>query len=174
MKSQNQKTLLSLPPYKITSEEVIIDESSGKIFPHYTLHHPGAVVVIPFDGKYFYLVEQFRFSIKQSLKEFPAGKLEKGEDPLESAKRELAEEAGKGAREWQSLGAIFPAPGFCNEIQHLFLATDLCEVTATPDEDEVITTLRMTKEELNDYLLNSKETVDAKTIASFFRCLKYL
>jgi ADP-ribose pyrophosphatase len=68
----------------------------------------------------------------------PAGKLEVDEDPLTTAKRELLEEAGIRADEWQFLGDILVTPGFCDEVIHLFLARDLRPMAAQPETHEVI------------------------------------
>ena len=72
------------------------------------------------------------------LLEIPAGKLEAGENPLEAGKRELREETGATAQNYTSLGVQYPSPGYCDEILHLYLATDLCFGDANPDEDEFL------------------------------------
>src|SRR2546423_7631724 len=93
---------------------------------------PGAVAVVAHDGKTLYLVRQPREAVgDDALLELPAGKLdEEGEGPLETAKRELAEEIGKGAREWRHLTSFWSSPGFCDEEAHIYLATDLYDESA--------------------------------------------
>src|SRR3954469_9486131 len=89
--------------------------------------HPGAVGVLVLDGDRLWLVRQPREAVGvPDLLEIPAGKLdEEGEDLLATAKRELAEEIGKQAERWESLGSFFTSPGFTNEEVHLFLATGI-------------------------------------------------
>src|SRR6478735_3474992 len=83
--------------------------------------HPGAVTVLAHDGEFIYLVAQPREPVgEQALVELPAGKLdEEGEGPLETAKRELAEEIGKQASDWEPLGSFYTSPGFADEEVHL-------------------------------------------------------
>src|SRR4051812_1045681 len=100
--------------------------------------HQGAVGVVAHDGERLYFVRQPREAIGvPDLLEIPAGKLdEEGEEPLETAKRELAEEIGKQADEWQELGAFYTSPGFTDEEVHLFLATGLSDVDERPEVHE--------------------------------------
>ena len=102
--------------------------------------HPGAVAVVAHDGEQLYLVAQPREPVdEQALVELPAGKLdEEGETPLETAKRELAEEIGKGARKWRHLTTCFASPGFSDEEFHVYLATDLYDEAADSGEEERI------------------------------------
>jgi ADP-ribose pyrophosphatase len=102
--------------------------------------HPGAVAVVAHDGEFVYLVAQPREAVdEQALVELPAGKLdEEGEGPLETAKRELAEEIGKAAKTWKHLATFYSSPGFSNEEIHLYLATDLHDQSAEGDENERI------------------------------------
>jgi 8-oxo-dGTP pyrophosphatase MutT (NUDIX family) len=102
--------------------------------------HPGAVAVVAHDGERVYLVAQPREPVgEQALLELPAGKLdEEGEDVLETAKRELAEEIGKGAREWTHLTTFYSSPGFSDEEIHIYLATGLYDEEAEAAENERI------------------------------------
>ena len=100
--------------------------------------HPGAVGIVAHDGERMYFVRQPREAVgEQSLLELPAGKLE-DEEPLETAKRELAEEIGKGAERWEYLTSFWTSPGFADEECHLYLATGLYDHSEDPDEDERI------------------------------------
>ena len=104
--------------------------------------HPGAVGVVAHDGEHLYLVRQPREPVGEpALLELPAGKLdEEGESPLDTAKRELAEEIGKRAAQWVELLAFYTSPGFSDERVWLYLATDLSEAPepGAADEDERI------------------------------------
>lgn len=99
--------------------------------------HPGAVAIVAHDDEHLWLVRQPREVCgERALLEVPAGKLDvDGEPPLETAKRELAEEVGKAAGRWEALKAIYTSPGFTDEQIELFLATDLRDV-ARPDVEE--------------------------------------
>jgi ADP-ribose pyrophosphatase len=102
--------------------------------------HPGAVCVIPHDGRVVYMVEQPREAVEEpALLELPAGKLDvEGETPLECAQRELAEEIGKSAGDWRELKTFYTSPGFTNERVWLFLATELYDSPERRQTDERI------------------------------------
>ena len=127
--------------------------------------HPGAVAIVAHDGEALYLVRQPREAVdEQALLEVPAGKLdEEGEEPLETAKRELVEEIGKGARTWEHLTTALASPGFTDERYHVFLATDLYD--AEPDEDpgenERIEIVEWPLEKLDEAI---EQTTDAKSL----------
>jgi 8-oxo-dGTP pyrophosphatase MutT (NUDIX family) len=125
--------------------------------------HMGAVGVVAHDGEHLYLVAQPREAVDaQALLELPAGKLDvEGEPPLETAKRELAEEIGKGAREWQHLTTYWSSPGFTDEEVHLYLATDLYDSHAETDENERIEVHAIPLADLDATI---RENRDAKTL----------
>jgi 8-oxo-dGTP pyrophosphatase MutT (NUDIX family) len=125
--------------------------------------HPGAVGVVAHDGERLYLVRQPREAVGEpALLELPAGKLdEEGEDPLATAKRELAEEIGKGARDWQHLTSFYTSPGFADEECHIYLATDLYDRTADADEEERIEVVEMPLTELDPVIAGCR---DSKTL----------
>jgi 8-oxo-dGTP pyrophosphatase MutT (NUDIX family) len=102
--------------------------------------HPGAVAILAHDGEKLYMVRQPREPVGDpALLEIPAGKLDhKGEDVLTTAKRELAEEIGKGARTWRHLTTFWSSPGFSDEEIHVYLATDLYDEHAEAEENERI------------------------------------
>jgi ADP-ribose pyrophosphatase len=105
------------------------------------VEHPGAVAIAArFPDGRLALVRQYRHAARDWLLEVPAGRLEPGEAPLIAAQRELAEETGLTAKTWRPLKSFFAAPGFCSEILHLFLATDLTALPAdrrpAADHDE--------------------------------------
>jgi len=125
--------------------------------------HPGAVGVVAHDGEHLYLVRQPREPVDDpALLELPAGKLdEEGESPLDTAKRELAEEIGKGAREWRFLTRCFTSPGFANEEVHLYLATDLYDESAESGEEERIEVVTLPLHDLDEAIAACR---DAKTL----------
>jgi ADP-ribose pyrophosphatase len=125
--------------------------------------HPGAVAVVAHDGERLYLVRQPREAVdEQGLLELPAGKLDaEGESPLDTAKRELAEEIGKGARTWRHLTSFYTSPGFVEEECHVYLATDLYDESAEPDENERIEIVEAPLSELDSVIEGCK---DAKTL----------
>jgi 8-oxo-dGTP pyrophosphatase MutT (NUDIX family) len=100
--------------------------------------HTGAVGIVVLDGEQLWFVRQPREAVgSPDLLEIPAGKLdEAGEEPLETAKRELAEEIGKQADDWQPLGSFYTSPGFTNEQVHLFLATGISDCEERPEVHE--------------------------------------
>jgi ADP-ribose pyrophosphatase len=132
--------------------------------------HPGAVGIVVLDGDRLWFVRQPREAIDvPDLLEIPAGKLdEAGEEPLATAKRELAEEIGKQAADWESLGSFYTSPGFTNEEIHLFLATGISDVDERPEveEDERIDIESRPLSELDELLATSK---DSKTLVALAR-----
>src|SRR3954453_14367596 len=92
--------------------------------------HDGAVGIVAHDDEHLYLVRQPREAVgSPDLLELPAGKLdEEGEEPLDTAKRELAEESGKAAEDWEHLKSYWSSAGFSDERVHVFLATGLRDV----------------------------------------------
>ncbi len=126
--------------------------------------HPGSVAIVAHDGEQLYLVRQPREAVNEpDLLELPAGKLdEDGEGPLDTAKRELAEEIGKGARTWTHLTSFYTSPGFVDEECHVFLATDLYDESADADEDERIEIVTVPLAELDEAIRGCR---DAKSLA---------
>ena len=125
--------------------------------------HPGAVGIVAHDGERLYLVRQPREAVDDpALLELPAGKLDQeGEGPLETAKRELAEEIGKGARDWELLTRFYSTPGFADEEVHVYLATDLYDESAEAEENERIEIVTVGLAELDDAIRDCR---DAKTL----------
>jgi ADP-ribose pyrophosphatase len=113
------------------------------------------------------LVRQFRLPAGKYMWELPAGKVDKGEKPLQAARRELVEETGYRARTWKKLGSFFVSPGYVQERMTIYLATDLTEGDATPMDDEKIEPRWFTQRELGNQILSGKID-DAKTIIGFY------
>jgi ADP-ribose pyrophosphatase len=132
--------------------------------------HTGAVGIVVLDGDSLWFVRQPREAIgSPDLLELPAGKLdEEGEEPLDTARRELAEELGKQAAEWESLGSFYTSPGFTDEQVHLFLATGISDVDVRPavEHDERIDVEVRPLSDLDAIL---SETTDSKTLIGLYR-----
>lgn len=137
---------------------------NGKESKREVVDHPGAVAVIAKteDDKYLF-VRQFRKPLEKTIVEIPAGKLEKNEDPKETAKRELFEETGYIADALEYIISFYTSPGFANEIIHLYEASNLKEGKPHTDEDEFVDVLKLSLEEAKE-LIKKKEIIDAKTL----------
>lgn len=131
-------------------------------------HHGGAGVAALNEQGEIYLVRQYRYALDRELIEIPAGKLEPGEDPFETAKRELGEEAGLKAAEYRDLGYIIPTCGYCSEIIYLYAAKDLSPVDQHLDPDEFLSVFTMPLEEAVQLVL-SGEITDSKTVAAILK-----
>ena len=130
----------------LTRDEVRLE--NGAVGIREIVHHNGgACVVAVTEDKQVYVVRQYRYATGCEMWELPAGKLEKGEDPFEAAKRELTEEVGVTADNWRDLGYFWPTVGYCTERIHMYLATGLHPVEAHPDADEFLEAERMPLEE---------------------------
>ncbi|MDN5507372.1 MAG: NUDIX hydrolase [Comamonas sp.] len=127
--------------------------------------HPGAVVVIGLldDGRVL-LERQFRYPVGRVMTEFPAGKLDAGEQPLVCAQRELLEETGYSAREWAYAGPMHLAIGYSDEVIHIFFARGLTAGERQLDADEFLDVCSMTPAELLDGVRGGQVT-DAKTLS---------
>ena len=129
------------------------------------IEHPGAAAILPIlDDDKILLVKQYRKAIESETLEIPAGKLDKGENPEICAKRELEEETGYKAKNIEYLGKIATAPGFCNEIIHLYKATGLTKGKKHTDEDEFTENILVTMDELKK-MIRSGEIIDCKTLS---------
>lgn len=142
-----------------------VELPNGQAAMREVVDHPGGVCVLALDGeRRALLVRQFRYPYMEILREVPAGKLEYGEDPEQAAIRELREETGAKPGSFQSLGELYPSPGYCGEIIRMYLAQDLQFGEANLDEDEFLDVERIPFEDLVEQVL-SGEIKDAKTIA---------
>ena len=131
--------------------------------------HPGGVCVLAIDDDgCALLVSQFRYPYGAVLRELPAGKLEYGEAPEPAALRELREETGAVPGRFLPLGQLYPSPGYCGEIIHLFLARDLRFGETDPDEDEFLHLERIPFDTLVEQVLDGT-VKDAKTVAAVLK-----
>ncbi|RFU67757.1 NUDIX hydrolase [Peribacillus saganii] len=168
MKKFEEKTLST---EKIFDGKVIslqVDEvelPNGNKSKREIIKHPGAVAVIAITAENkIVMVEQYRKAMERSLVEIPAGKLEKGEEPLATAHRELEEETGYVTESMVYVTSFYTSPGFADELIHLFLAENLKkkEDPASADDDEFVEILELRLEEAIDYMKQEK-IYDAKT-----------
>ena len=138
------------------------------------VEHPGGVGIVPVisDGKVL-MVRQYRYPMECEVLEIPAGKLERGEDPMECAVRELSEETGCTAGRIVDLGAIYPSPGYCREILYLYLALDLSQGKMHLDEHELLSVEAIGIGELIKKIM-ANELPDAKTVVGILKAERYL
>ena len=138
------------------------------------IKHPGAVVILPLLGDGSVLLErQFRYPLGRVFIEFPAGKIDPGEDTLECAKRELQEETGYTASDWQFICTIHNAIAYSDEHLDLFVARGLTAGPAKLDEGEFLETFTATVPELLE-LVRGGQVTDVKTIIGTFWLEKIL
>jgi ADP-ribose pyrophosphatase len=165
------KIISSVEKYKnklfTVSEDHAVDPSGFEI-KRAIVHHRGSAVMMPVDKKKrVLLVRQYRLPAGRLLWELPAGSVDPGEKPLQTAKRELKEETGYHAKKWRKLISFFPSPGFLTEKMTIFLATDLTAGEATPMDDERIETHWFTSKEIKK-AIEAGAILDAKTMLGYF------
>lgn len=162
-----ERTIASRRAYDGRVISLRVDEvelGGGRRSTREVVEHPGAVGVLAWDGERLAMVRQWRHATGGALLEIPAGTLEEDEEPLATARRELAEESGLAAATWVTGPRFYTAPGFCTELMHLFLATDLADASASADDDEELEPSWLS---LPDALgaIEDGSVADAKTIA---------
>jgi 8-oxo-dGTP pyrophosphatase MutT (NUDIX family) len=151
----------------VTADEVVLPNGHRATLD--VVHHPGGAAVVAMDSKQqVCLLRQYRYVAEGWIWELPAGKLEPNEPPLETAKRELIEEAGISARHWESLGSVFSSPGVFAEVLHLFYAAELEPSTVAHESSEVIEIHWVPFAEAYEWAMSGKIR-DAKTIIGLAR-----
>jgi ADP-ribose pyrophosphatase len=162
----SSKIVYKAPVFQVTSDEVI--EPSGVKVRRDVIRHPGSVVVLALDERKkepaVLLIRQYRYAADQELWELPAGRIDKGEDALTAAKRELAEETGYSASEWKHALSYYASPGFLDETMNIFVARDLRTGKASPEEDEFITCKLVPLSKAVQWVMSGK-VHDGKAIA---------
>ncbi|WP_191555976.1 NUDIX hydrolase [Metabacillus idriensis] len=142
-----------------------VELPNGKTSTREIIKHPGAVAVIAITKENkIVMVQQYRKAMERVLVEIPAGKLEKGESPEVTAKRELEEETGYTTDSLQHLISFYTSPGFADELVHLYFTEELQILTekAELDEDEFVDVLEVTLEEAQQ-MIDDRRIFDAKT-----------
>ncbi|MFZ5597267.1 MAG: NUDIX domain-containing protein [Bacillota bacterium] len=141
-----------------------VELPNGRTASREVVEYAGAVAIVPFIEKdEILLVRQYRYPVGKLLLEVPAGKMEEGEDPGETAARELIEETGYRAGEIKFLFSYYSTPGFTNEKMYLYMARNLTYVGERPDEDEFVQAERVTMEKALE-MIKGGGICDAKSI----------
>ncbi len=152
MKITSSREVYRCKLFRVTEEEAV-DPKTGFAIKRSVVRHSGSAVMMAVDEKKrILLVRQYRLPAAKYLWELPAGRLDPGENPLQAAKRELAEETGYKARKWKKLVSYYASPGFVAERMNLFQATDLISGTATPMDDEQIEARWFTRKEIREMI----------------------
>jgi ADP-ribose pyrophosphatase len=138
--------------------------ASGRTVVREIVRHPGGVVAIPVldDGRLL-LVRQFRYPLQKFILEFPAGKLDSNQPPLDTIMRELEEESGYRAGSVEYQFSFYTTPGISDEVIHFYLATNLIPVSQRLEEGEHITVETFSPEQCLD-MIRTGEIADGKTI----------
>jgi ADP-ribose pyrophosphatase len=144
-----------------------VEYPGGNVGVREIAHHPGGAVAVPlFDDGRVMFVRQLRYPFGKHVMEFPAGKLQPGEEPAVAAARELIEETGWTAGALEKLTALYSTPGFCDEVLHLYLATELTPSSAGPRREEGEFTMTVLTLPLAEAvaMVERGEIEDAKTV----------
>jgi len=172
-----EKTLRRVNTYQGIIVDVSVDTielPNGEHSMREVVHHPGGVCVVAVDeNEMVTMVRQFRYAYGDHLMELPAGKLERGEDPLPAAIRELSEETGIEAENWTDLGPIFTSPGFSRETLYIYLATGLTQGEAHPDPNEFLDVEQIPLSRLVE-MVDRGEIRDAKTVIGILKAERVL
>ena len=171
---QNEPTVESRLAYEGRIVNVRVDTvqlSRGALGTREIVEHSECVCIVPLDEQNdVILVRQYRKPAEENLLEIPAGGVEKGEVSQEAVLRELQEETGYTADKLQHLSTFWTTPGFCNELMHAYLATDLRPGSPHQDEDEDIQVVKVPLDRIPD-MIRRREIRDAKSIASLLMVL---
>lgn len=162
-KTLNEKVVFEGRIITLHVDDVELPDGSASI--REVVEHSGGVCVAALtEDMKFKFVRQFRYPYKRVLLELPAGKLEKGENPLTAGIRELEEECGVVADKVVSLGQVYPTVAYCSEVIHLFLATGLHETEQHLDEGEFLDIEEIELKTAAEMVMNG-EISDSKTVA---------
>lgn len=166
----NEKTISNEMIYSgkiLNLKKIEVELDNGKSSYREIVEHRGGVAIVAEIDSKILFVKQYRKSIEQDLLEIPAGKIEKDEDPLECAYRELEEETGYKAKELVLINEVYPTPGYSNEKIYVYYAKNLEKGILNPDEDEIIKNISLPLTEVNT-MIKTGEINDLKTLYAIF------
>ena len=175
MRDLTQKTLSSKRLHaaailNLDEDEVLFPD--GRLASRYVVRKGSGAVIIPLSERgTIYLVRQWRHPVAQALLELPAGVIDEGELPEQAAQRELQEETGFRARKLIHLVSSYTAVGFCDEMLHFYLATELEPSSLEADSDEDIELVEMTIDEAEN---NPVVRLDAKSVLGLLLARNHL
>jgi len=170
-KINDRQTIHRARVFNLIKENVTLD--NGVTTDMEFIEHPGATAIIPmFNDSQILLLKQYRHSLREYIWEIPAGTLNPAEERIDCAKRELIEETGYSAEQWQKLGEITPLPGYSDERIHIYLATDLQPAEQDLDKDEIINVHKVKFSEAVE-MIKSGDIQDAKTITGLLMARNY-
>lgn len=171
MKIISSKEILKNKLFTVV-EEVAHDNGGFEIHRAIVRHSGSAVMMAVDEKERILLVKQFRLPAEKDLWELPAGRIDPGETPLQTAKRELKEETGYQARKWVKLISYWASPGYVAEKMNLFLALDLKAGEQQPMEDERIEIAWYSRKQVGEWI-NTGKIEDGKTLIGYFMWLDY-
>jgi len=145
--------------------------NGNRAYREVVAHNGGVCVCALTDGGEIFLVKQYRYPHKKAILEVPAGKLEKGENPLDCGKRELLEETGHTAEEYVFLGEMLPTPAYCGEVIHIYMARGLTFTAQKLDEDEFLEVVKIPLDKAVEMVM-SGEITDGKTQIAVLKTAK--
>jgi len=155
--------------FRLIKENVTLD--NGVTTDMEFIEHPGATAIIPMlTESRVILLKQYRHALRKYIWEIPAGTIDPQESVINCAKRELVEETGYAADQWQKLGEITPVPGYSDEKIHIYLATDLQPAEQDLDRDEIINVHEVEYSAAME-MIEAGKIQDAKSIAGLFLAL---
>lgn len=147
--------------FNVHSDTAVLEDNSQAV-REYILHHGGVCILPITENDEIIMVKQFRYPFHKVVTEIPAGKLNKGEDHFEAGKRELLEETGATAENFEYLGKIYPIPAYTTEIIHVYRATGLSFGDQDPDDDEFLDVIRIPFDQAVEMVMENKYP-DSKT-----------
>jgi len=149
-------------------ESVSVNLPDGRTRKYDLVKIQDAVTILPLDSEgCIHFVRQYRIGAGKEMLELPAGKIEEGEEALETAEREIREEIGMAAGKMQELGRFYVSPGYSTEYMYTYLATGLDPAPLSPDLDEFLNVVKLPLDEVKQ-MIHSGQLNDSKSLAALF------